>query len=237
VHRFGLGVAALYAIHRALQVLSRGRAKVVPYGLFAQPLGGGEPATPLRADASTRICKVGPGDELAQALPRPADVLQQRWAHGSECRAAVVKGQFAGCVWFSRGQHHEDEVRCTYVLEDPRRSVWDFDVYVEPAFRLSRTLARLWRAVDEELAAEGVRWSFSRISLFNRPSIAAHERLGAQRVGLACFLVMGPLQLTCQSHAPYLQVHAGNAGAPSIRLRQPGLPPRDPAVRKDRDPA
>ena len=132
-----------------------------------------------------------------------------------------MKGSFGGYIWISRGQHAEDEVRCRYILASPERSAWDFDVYVEPRLRLGRTLARLWWHVDQALAGEGVRWCFSRISLFNSGSLAAHQRLGAVRLGTAVFLVLGPAQLAVLSVAPFVHASWGNSPGPQIRLAPP----------------
>ncbi|MCU0927174.1 MAG: hypothetical protein MUF44_14505, partial [Hydrogenophaga sp.] len=82
-----------------------------------------------------------------------------------------------------------------YEIADPVTCVWDYDVYVEPRLRLGRAMARLWRAVDDDLAARGVRWSFSRINRFNAASMRAHQRLGAVEIGRVMFSVVGSLQL------------------------------------------
>jgi hypothetical protein len=175
----GPGPALLYVMDRVLQGLSGGRARIVPYALYAQPIGA-QAFKSVRDDPGTIIARSAPGDPLAAKFPRPAPVIQARHAHGAQCFAATVKGEFAGYIWIARGRYEEDEVRCTYVLAQPDSCVWDFDVYVEPRHRMGRTMGRLWKAVDADLAAAGVRWSFSRISMFNPGSVASHQRLGAR---------------------------------------------------------
>lgn len=220
VAELGLPVACLYLLHRLSVRLSAGQARLVAYALCAQPIGAGQPAA-LRADPQTLIAAVSASDPICASFPRPASVLRQRFDAAARCYVARVKGSFGGYIWISRDRHAEDEVRCQYILAAPQHSAWDFDVYVEPKLRLGRTLARLWRHVDQTLADEGVRWSFSRISLFNSGSLAVHQRLGAVRLGTALFLVLGPAQLALLSVAPFVHASWGNSPGPCIRLAPP----------------
>jgi len=220
VDELGLVAACLYLIDRLARWSSGGRAKLVAYALYAQPIGAGRLAA-MREDANTAIAVVAASDPICVTFPRPAAVIQQRFDEAARCYVARVKGSFGGYIWISRERHAEDEVRCQYVLAVPKRSAWDFDVYVEPRLRLGRTLARLWWHVDQAMASEGVRWSFSRISLFNAGSLRAHQRLGAVRLGAALFLVLGPLQLALFSVAPFVHASWGSSPGPRIRLSPP----------------
>lgn len=178
----GQRIALLYVLHRLLDKISGGRIGIVPYRLVAQPIGNPALAT-VRLDAGTVVRRIAPDDPVIDAFPRPRDVIEGRFAAGSECFVAFVKGEFAGHIWIARDRYVEDEIRCTYCLANPTTGRWDYDVYVQPAQRLGRTLSRLWKAVDDTLAAEGVAWSFSRISRFNPASMRSHDRLGALAVG------------------------------------------------------
>jgi hypothetical protein len=220
VDELGLVAASLYLIDRMVRWLSGGRARLVAYALYAQPIGTGRLAA-MREDANTLIAAVAASDPICATFPRPAAVIRQRFDEAARCYVARVKGSFGGYIWISRERHVEDEVRCQYVLAEPDRSVWDFDVYVEPRLRLGRTLARLWWHVDKAMACEGVRWSFSRISLFNSGSLGAHQRLGAVRLGSALFLVLGPLQLALFSVSPFVHASWGSNPGPRIRLSPP----------------
>jgi hypothetical protein len=211
---------ALYFASRAFDKISGGRLRLVKYYLVAQPLGRPD-AKPMRADAATALQVVREGDALAAVFPRPPDVLAQRWAAGAECTAALVRGEFAGFIWIQRSRYEEDEVRCSFVLQDPAVSVWDYDVYVEPRYRVGRTMARLWSHVDTQLAATGARWSFSRISAFNAASLGSHARLGTVDCGSALFLCLGPLQAAWVPGFPYLHLSLGAGRAPVVRLRTP----------------
>lgn len=215
-------VALLYVLHRALQAARIGR--VLPYALVAQPIGHGAYAA-VRDDPATVVRLAAPGDALVAQFPRPEAVNLARWSRGAQCHVCTVKGQFAGTIWIQRGRYDEDEVRCEYVLAAPAHSVWDFDVYIEPRRRLGRSLGRLWKAVDAQLAAQGVQWSFSRISLFNAASLTAHARLGTVQVGRAVFVVLGPLQLALASVAPRVHLGWRPGMRPRYRLAPPARPP------------
>ena len=218
VSELGAPLAVLYAIHIALGRISGGRARLVPYAFTAQPIGHAE-GVAVRADPGTVIRLASNDDPMVAAFPRPPDVLAIRYRRGAQCYAAIVKGRFAGHIWIRRDHYDEDEVRCRYVLAAPHNSVWDFDVYVVPEYRLGRTLARLWQAVDAALAEQGVQWTFSRISLFNPASLKAHARLGAVRVSSAVFVVLGRLQLGFFSRAPFVNVSVDRA--PTIFFTPP----------------
>lgn len=208
------------AIDRTLRAVSGGHARLVSYALVAQPIGH-LPSTPLRPSADRRIIEVGPSDPLVEAMPRPKNILDRRFAARCECLTATVRGEFAGMLWIAREQYEEDEVRCLYVLQEPAKSVWDFDVYVAPAHRAGRILAKLWQAADLRLAAQGVKWSFSRIALANAASLASHKRLGARRISTTLFCVIGPLQIAMLSQTPFIHVGFTERQRPILTLRLP----------------
>lgn len=196
LREFGWALTAWYALHRLLQAARLGL--VAPYALVAQPVGAGT-FDAVRGDAGTKVRLGMPEDPLQEALPRPPGVNRQRWDAGAECYICTVGDEFAGTIWIARGRYDEDEVRCAYVLDEPARCVWDFDVYVAPRWRAGRTMGRMWKAVDAVLAADGVGWTLSRISRFNPASLRAHARLGAVEIGRATFVVIGRMQLTLGS--------------------------------------
>ena len=212
--------ASLYLLDRAFARASGDRMRLFKYAIVAQPVGRASAQVP-RPDARTRIERLPAGHRLAAHFPRPPAVIERRWRDGASCLGATVSGEFAGFIWWQRGRYEEDEVRCSYVLGDPARCVWDYDVYVEPRFRLGRTLARLWAAVDGELAADGVAWSFSRISAFNRASRAAHARLGAVERCRVLFVRIGPVQLSLLPVAPWLHLSASDRRRPALWLAAP----------------
>ncbi|MBA4176874.1 MAG: N-acetyltransferase [Leptothrix sp. (in: Bacteria)] len=188
-------MALLYGLHRVLQKLSANRALIMPNLLMALPVDNPALAK-VSSDALAVVRRIVPTDPVIGQFPRQSRVVAQRFACGSECHVIWVEGQFAGHLWTARHRYIEDEVRCAYEMADPATGVWVYDVFVEPAFRHGRVLGRLWKAVDEGLAAEGVQWTFCRINRFNVASLKSHKRLGAVTVGQALFLVLGRLQLS-----------------------------------------
>lgn len=224
----GPALSALFVLHRVLQTLSGGHVRLVPYALVAQPLGA--ELNPVRADPSTVIRRVAAEDPVVSEFPRPVAINQRRWQSGAQCHVVTVKGQFAGTLWIQSYAYEEDEVRALFVLDEPAQSVWDFDVFVVPRYRLGRTMARLWKSVDAELCSQGKRWSFSRISLLNPESMKSHARLGAVIVQRAWFLVVGPLQISVWSEFPYVHFGWKTPQRPVIHLRPP-RPKFDPGIR------
>jgi len=192
----------------------------VPYGFYAQPIGRGALAS-LRDDPKTQIHSCAVDDPLVRSFPRAIEVIQARFEAGAECYAARIGDRFAGHIWIARTHYDEDEVRCRYKLRDPATAVWDFDVYVDPGLRLGRTMARLWKSTDQALSENGIRWSMSRISMFNPQSSSSHARLGAVYLGRAVFLIIGPVQLTVSSLAPFLHLGLTEASTPEIWLNPP----------------
>lgn len=170
----------------------------------------------MRGSAATKVNFVGPHDPIVASFAPPSSVIVQRFSSGAKCLAATIRGNFAGTLWIAENSYAEDEVRCLYVLGDPKRSVWDFDVYIAPQYRGGRILARLWQEAIAQLSSSGVQWSFSRISLLNAASLAAHSQLGASKIGFACFIVIGGLQLSIISRRPYLHLSATPTQRPLI---------------------
>ena len=211
----------LYVLNRLLGRATLGAVRVQRYLIVAQPIGrSGQPE--LRPDSGAAVvAPTLPDSPLVAAFPRPPAVISARFSGGAQCFSATVRSAFAGFIWIQRDAYNEDEVRCRYVLDEPGRCVWDFDVYVEPRFRFGRTMARLWQAVDARLQAQGVQWSFSRISVFNAESIAAHSRLGIVGCSSATFLCIGAFQLSLLATRPFVHLSFSNQQRPLIRLSPP----------------
>ncbi len=222
VASFGPLRAALYAVHRLLERISGGRARIVCYRFVAQPIAPvAMPAT--RGTGSVELRWLEPDDGILQQVPRPPTVLARRFRDGARCLAAIKAGRLVGFLWYQQGSYLEDEVRCRYLF-DSRLAVWDFDVYIDPAYRLSRLFARLWSTAQQELAQHGFRWTLSRISVFNPASLAAHARIGARPLASATFLVCGRFQLSFATIAPHIHASLRADRYPEFRLCTPAEP-------------
>lgn len=211
--------AAWYLLARALEVMSGGRVRLIKYYLMAQPVApaplSGKPV------ASMSVAIVGPEAPCAGAFPRPAEVIRQRFDSGALCFAATSGDSFVGFLWLKERQYEEDEVHCLFVPGPAGQAVWDFDVYVEPRYRIGRAFSRLWDAAYAFMRANGYRWTMSRVSAFNSASLRSHARLGAVPVGSATFVCAGALQISLLSRAPYIHVRFGGRGRPTVHVDAP----------------
>lgn len=197
----------IYLLAKALRHLSGGRARIVRYHFYAQPVPQ-EPKKNTRPSIKSRVRQITAADPIIAAFPRSNAVIEQRFQSGATCFVAEHDGRFAGYLWLARDRYEEDEVRCTYTFTPPERCAWDFDVYVEPEYRIGRTFARLWDAANEHLAQVGVLWSMSRITPFNIGSIAAHQRLGLRKLCSATFICAGSKQISfIPSHSKIPSFH------------------------------
>lgn len=215
--QLGAANTLLYAADRMLRAMTGGRARLIRYLLVAQPVPV-EQQGRLRSSAGSRVREVASSDLVAAHFPRPPAVVAQRFATGSVCYVAEIRDRFAGFLWLAFNGYDEDEVRCRYEFTEPETSVWDYDVYVDPQFRLGRTFGRLWDTANRRLSADGVRWSFSRISAFNTESLAAHRRMGMRTLFTATFVCLGPVQLTLAGAAPFVHLGWSEGSRPVIRL-------------------
>lgn len=220
VSSLGFANGVLYLLGRFMQVLSSGRCSLIRYYLVAQPIPN--PFVPVcRESIRDRVIEVFAKDSLVQEFPRPHRVIRERYAKGYSCLVATSQDAFAGFLWIAHHGYDEDEVRCQFVLADPKSTAWDFDVYVEPRFRLGRTFARLWDAANERFASEGILWSISRISAFNQQSLQSHGRLGIHHLHTLTFFCLGNLQLGIMSCAPYLSLSWSELWRPTVRIHPP----------------
>jgi len=210
----------LYLLGRAMHVLSKGRCYLIRYYLVAQPVPN--PFIPMcRPSESDKVVEVRGHDSLVGYFPRPDAVIRERFAKGHVCLAATNKDLFSGFLWVARGSYDEDEVHCHFVLAEPAISAWDFDVHVEPRFRLGRTFARLWDAANASYSASGIKWSFSRISAFNQKSLQSHGRMGLFRLHTLTFFCLGKYQIGLMSCNPYLSFAWRESNRPTVTLYPP----------------
>lgn len=211
---FGALAGMLYLGDRALSSMSP-RLRIYAYELIVQPIPD-QPLLASRRSSSIEVREIEDGDPALAAMPVSEAVISDRWRQQATCLGAFKKGELIGYMWFSPRQYEEDEVRCTYVLEPPAQSVFDYDFFILPDHRMGRGFASLWDGANEHLRARAVRQTFSRVSRFNLASRRAHAHLGGTRLGRAAFLVLGPFQLTVASVPPYL--HFGSGADSRVRL-------------------
>lgn len=209
--------ALLYYLSELMLRASGRHARLFRYCLVAQPVAVGPLVS--RPDPNTEIRRIYPGDPLIVDFPRAPEIIAMRFARGDVCLGAAVKGRFAGFLWLVFGTYDEDEVRCRYELSG-ENLCWDYDMHVEPEFRMGRSFIRLWDAANALLRERGICWSISRISAFNPVSLNSHARLGTRLLGKVTFLVLGPLQISFTGHfLPHFSLN--DRSPPLLRLRAP----------------
>jgi len=212
-------------VDRMLRRLSFGAAGLIKYYFVAQPVIGPSSGA-ARPQGGTRFYVAADIDDTIRQAPRPAATLRDRFDQQSRCVVAERDGELAGFIWWCPTAYREDSVRCVYRWSPNPLARWDFDVYVAPPFRMGRLFARLWEQTHAQLAAEDVAWTLSRIDAFNPGSLAAHRKLGACEIARGWFLIMGRLQFSVATTAPYvhLSLHGGSAPTLVFDLSRLGAP-------------
>lgn len=216
----------LYAIDRLLAKVSGQAARLVKYYIVVQPVAG-QSLLPKGRGKRIEVREITAEMPATEDFPRPADVIQQRYADDACCLAAYDNGVFAGYIWLAWGNYREDEVRCHYHLWPQEGLAWDFDVYIDPARRLGLAFPRLWDEANACMRFRGVVATVSRISAFNPGSLVAHTRLGAQRRAWLSFLVMGRWQLMLASVPPYIHLSTGPSSVPDVHFRYMPQPAKE----------
>ena len=218
---FGWRVGALYLVDRALRTLSPGLGLHV-YDFMVQPIGGKALLAP-NLSRGLSFQEIVPGHPDIALMPAREDIKALRFVQGARCLGTYSKGQLIGYLWYCTGRYEEDEVRCTYELVDATHSIFDFDLYVMPQYRLGVGFLGVWHGANETLAARGVRYTFSRLSRFNTASRRAHAHLGWKRVGHGVFFRVWSLELMAATVAPYFAVTVGSDSRVTLRLRPDAL--------------
>ena len=222
LRRFGCVDGFLYAASRAFARATGGRIRLLKYYFVVQPVPR-ETADATNRSGRLQIAEVGPGDLLTRHFPRPPAVIARRYADGAVCLVATRADDFVGFLWLQFGSYDEDEVRCRYVMLPSDASAWDFDIHIEPAFRMSRAFVRLWDAANETLRRRNVEWTFSRISAFNPDSLRAHARIGGRPIAWALFLCWGSIQLMLAGIRPWLHLSSSEGSRPELTLHAPAI--------------
>jgi hypothetical protein len=220
---FGIGLGLLYSIDRLLSRLSSGLGLYV-YEIMAQPIVGRD-LLPAALAKSVEFEDIRSGHPDLERVETPTEVKCARFAQGAKCLAAYRRGKMLGYIWWCGHSYLEDEVGCTYVLDEQAQSVFDFDLYVIPEQRLGIAFAAIWHGANARLREQGVRFSCSRVSRFNLASRKAHARLGARPLGWATFLKVGKVRFMVSTIRPFLALapSAGHAICLKIDPNRSGL--------------
>lgn len=210
------------------QTLSRLGAdiEIHRHELMAQPVSSAPLLRPNRG-RTLSVREISPGDPAIGTMPLTKEVVEFRFAQNCVCLGAFKGDALVAYLWLCFGAYEEDVVRCRFVPSPASNTVWDFDVYVFPRYRVGLAFARLWDETQSYLRAHGISWTYSRISPFNQQSLNAHRRLAAQCVGRALFLRRGGAQIMVATIHPYLHVSGRSGCGPELRIS----PPKSAAAR------
>lgn len=127
--------------------------------------------------------------------------------------------QFIGFIWLVFDCYQEDEVRAHFIPSPIENTAWDFDIYINPDFRLGMTFACLWDEANNFLMMNKRNWTYSRISAFNTESLKSHSYLGAKSFGSALFFCTKKWQITIATLFPYFHLSLHNDSIPQFYLK------------------
>ena len=218
---FGWAAGSAYMIDRGLRSLSPNLGLYV-YEFMVQPMGG-PPLLPPNLCRNLTFREIVKGDPAIAEMPAREDIKARRFEQGARCLGAYRKGLLIGYIWYATGRYEEDEVRCDYVLVDRAKSIFDFDLYVLPQYRLGVGFLGVWHGANQMLAPQGVRYTFSRLTRFNVASRRAHAHLGWKRVGVGVFLQLWGAEFMASSVAPYIGATFGPRQRITFKLRPDAL--------------
>jgi hypothetical protein len=171
----------------------------------------------MRAIKAFEHREIRAGDPELASMPVSTDVIEARFKQGAICLGTFKRGTFVGYIWFAFSSYEEDEVRCTYSLVPAGESVFDFDLYIFPKFRLGIAFVAIWQGAIAFLKNRGVRQTFSRLTRFNVASRRAHEHLGWKLVARAVTLRLWRLEYMTTTVYPYQSITI--AGRTQLELR------------------
>jgi len=217
---FGCFAGLIYSVDRMLQRLSP-NLRLYFYELLAQPVPE-EPLLPARLAGPFEMREIPAGAPEIALMPARPDIKESRFRQGATCLGTYQRDRLIGYIWLCFQRYEEDEVRCTFVLPEGGKAVFDFDIYIFPEHRLGLGFVGIWNGANQFLLSRGVQVSFSRLTRFNLPSRRAHLRLGARRAGRMFVLRMWQLELLVSTLSPYFHLSIGEHDRACVKLRSTG---------------
>ena len=217
---FGKFDSALYILDRLFSRLPFS-IRLTKFYVVAQPVSA-KPLFPEHRAKHIAMKLIGeePIAGHVHPCPRPASVLAARYKQAAICIGAYANDVFAGCLWLVKGRYEEDVVRCTFLLP-ASESIWDFDAYVDPEYRMSPVFLKLWNHAYSIMRSENIDWSISRISAFNSKSRNVHRRMGAIDILSITFISIGSWQLTLSKSMPYVHLSFSGGSIPVFEVTPP----------------
>jgi hypothetical protein len=133
-----------------------------------------------RGPGSVRLATYEDLDGLAACRNRPR-LFAKRLSEGDQCVVGTIDGRIVGFEWFSLHATHVEE-RYGYAVSIPVGSVYLYDAYIEPSYRLSGFWLR-FKAFIAKLGQDQGRMTFlTLIDDGNSLSMRTHTRFGFRPV-------------------------------------------------------
>jgi len=221
----------LYVLDRVLRGISP-RLGIYVYEFMVQPIPD-KPLLPGNLLRGLLFREIRQGDPEIALMPARPEIKDSRFAQGAICLGTFSKDKLIGYIWLCFGSYEEDEVRCTYRMVNRDESVFDFDLFVFPEYRMGVGFTAVWHGANEYLRKRGIRYSFSRLTRFNLASRRSHRHLGWKRVASAIFLKIFGAELMVATIFPYLSFSFGPRHRVHLQLCPDAL--ESPSIRAATD--
>ena len=192
----------LYALNRLLHKVSP-QLGIYVYELMVQPITD-KPLLPANLTRHLSFAEIDQQHPDIALMPAREAIKQARFEQGARCLGVYSKGKLLGYLWFCTEQYHEDEVRCSYILTVAQESVFDFDLFIFPEYRMGIGFIAIWHGANQYFTERGIRYTFSRLTRFNLASRRAHAHLGWRRIARAVFLKAWRVEIMAATLFPYL---------------------------------
>lgn len=206
--------AILYIFSRLLCRVSQG-ISLNRYYIFAFPAKekGGE---------NFRFCAPYTFRLITNSVELEQDRLSQyeirnRLDAGDKCFACFKNNILVAYLWINRSGYKEINDKSFFELDDDGL-VWDYDIFVLPEFRSGFAFGCIWNEYIKYLKKQDVKYSLSRVSVFNYQSIRSHKSLGAEVLFSVAYLRVYRCQISLSTVFPYVYISVGHGMMPRFGL-------------------
>ena len=149
--------------------------------------------------------------------------IQRRVARGDVCIVAKRSSRTVGVLWLTFDAFDETEVKALFVVSPKAGMAWDSNLFIVEDARAGSLFVTLWDGANQVLRERGYRWSATQTSAFNGPSLQAHKRLGAFRIGRIIYILIGSAQVTLSTLRPHFHL-SGPSGKSPVFVVPPPTP-------------
>jgi hypothetical protein len=228
----GIGYAklVLYGFFWLIRTLSAGKVDIhyryiLMQSVPEEPLLKGRSPGPVeihRLDGAEVLSRFDSDrDGAFSRAPRDRGRIERRIARGDVCIAATRASRTVGVLWLTFTTFDETEVKALFVVGPGTGMAWDSNLFIVEDARAGLIFVALWDSANEFLREKAYRWCATQTAAFNGPSLQAHGRLGARRIGRIVYVLLGPMQVTFSSLRPHFHVSGASGRAPVFVIPPP----------------